>query len=205
MSIQKAFQTLAAPAEFVVEEKRSRFLAFLFPIADRDSADRHLAELRERFPDARHHCWAYVIGDPEQAQSAGFNDDGEPSGTAGKPMLNVLLQRKVGNVQAVVVRYFGGTKLGAGGLVRAYGAAVSGALDNAEFHTLQPLSTLELLLPFALEERVRNFLHTQGVTALQAQYSDRVRLRLDCESRKLDELTSGLVDLTSGQIIVRQE
>ena len=125
----RPFQTLTHPTHFCYEEKRSRFIAHLWPIQSKDEGFEYFETIKQQHPDARHHCWAYVIGDPEQALAAGFNDDGEPGGTAGKPMLNVLMQRKVGNVFAVVVRYFGGTLLGVPGLINAYKSAASMALQ----------------------------------------------------------------------------
>ena len=141
----RPFQTLSHPTQFCYEEKRSRFFAFIWPVTSKDEGFAHFQTIKSQHPDARHHCWAYLIGDPEQALAAGFNDDGEPGGTAGKPMLNVLMQRKVGNVFAVVVRYFGGIKLGAGGLTRAYGQAVSRALDAAELQWVVPTSMARMV------------------------------------------------------------
>jgi len=125
----RPFQTLTHHTHFCHEEKRSRFIAHLWPIKSNEEGFKYFEVIKREHPDARHHCWAYVIGDPEQALAAGFNDDGEPGGTAGKPMLNVLMQRKVGNVFAVVVRYFGGTLLGVPGLINAYKSAASMALQ----------------------------------------------------------------------------
>jgi uncharacterized YigZ family protein len=161
-TMPRPFQTLTHPTHFCHEEKRRRFIAHLWPIKSKEEGFAHFEIIKQEHPEARHHCWAYVIGDPEQALAAGFNDDGEPGGTAGKPMLNVLMQRKVGNVFAVVVRYFGGIKLGAGGLTRAYGQAVSGALDAAELVMVVPTQAVSIQVEFALEQRVRNLLTQQG-------------------------------------------
>lgn len=102
--------------------KKSEFIAYAYPVTSRGQAMFHVEQLREQYPDARHFCWAYIIGDPDNTTSAGFDDDGEPSGTAGRPILNVLQHKSIGNVIVIVVRYFGGIKLGAGGLTRAYAA-----------------------------------------------------------------------------------
>src|SRR5688572_5195371 len=167
----RPFQTLTHHTHFCHEEKRSRFIAHLWPIKSNEEGFKYFEVIKREHPDARHHCWAYVIGDPEQALAAGFNDDGEPGGTAGKPMLNVLMQRKVGNVFAVVVRYFGGIKLGAGGLTRAYGQAISGALDAAELRTVVPMQPLEITCDFALEQRVRNLLAQQQILVEETIYT----------------------------------
>ena len=103
--------------EYVV--KRSRFIARVVPVNSRADVNAAVARAREDYPDARHHCWAYLLGPPGKAAGAGMSDDGEPAGTAGKPILNVLQHGHLGDVLVIVVRYFGGIKLGAGGLVRA--------------------------------------------------------------------------------------
>lgn len=196
--MSRTFNSLAQPSEFCFEEKRSRFLAFLYPAEAKNEIPPLLEALKNQYPDARHHCWAYVLGNPEQVIAAGFNDDGEPGGTAGKPMLNILLQRKVGNVAAFVVRYFGGIKLGAGGLTRAYGAAVSGAVDVAELITVHPCVTLIITLPFALEERIRNVLHKACVTNIRAVYTDVVTLSIQCETRIHTKLSDSIRDASAG-------
>lgn len=197
------YQTLAAPMEFTREEKRSRFCAFIYPITDKSEGFAHLERLKSTYADARHHCWAYVIGDPEQALSAGFNDDGEPGGTAGKPMLNVLMQRKVGDVFAVVVRYFGGIKLGAGGLTRAYGAAVSGALDAAQWRAVVAQQAIQIDVDFALEERVRNLLAKAGIEEIRSEYGEQVTLFLQCPAAELTALQKAVSEQTAGAASIR--
>jgi len=196
----RPFQTLSHPTQFCYEEKRSRFIAHLWPIKSKEEGFAHFEAIKQQHPDARHHCWAYVIGDPEQALAAGFNDDGEPGGTAGKPMLNVLMQRKVGNVFAVVVRYFGGIKLGAGGLTRAYGQAVSRALDAAELQWVVPTELLRIEIAFSLEQKIRNILQQQGVSVLDAHYKENhVQLVGDCPVDRLDAIKTLIQDSTSGK------
>ena len=195
----RAFHTLNKACTYEYEEKRSRFLAFLWPVASKDEGFEHLEKLKAQYPDARHHCWAYLMGDPEQALSAGFNDDGEPGGTAGKPMLNVLSQRKVGNVFAVVVRYFGGVKLGAGGLTRAYGQAISRALDDAELRLMVPMIQLEIQTPFALEEKVRNVLQKNQINQIDVTYTHEVILRCECPHSEAEQIINAIVEATSGQ------
>lgn len=200
----RPFQTLTHPTHFCHEEKRSRFIAYLWPIKSKDEGFEHFEAIKREHPDARHHCWAYVIGDPEQALAAGFNDDGEPGGTAGKPMLNVLIQRKVGNVFAVVVRYFGGIKLGAGGLTRAYGQAVSGALDGAALFMVVPTLPVSIQVEFALEQRVRNLLTQQGIGILDVFYSDQVVLKCECPVDFVEELRDILREQTAGRVVVTE-
>ena len=112
------------------EISRSRFVTTVAPAATIDDAQAFLARMRAEFPDATHHCWAYVVGAPGSTSRIGMSDDGEPHGTAGRPMLTALLHGGVGDVAAVVTRHYGGTKLGTGGLVRAYGGCVQRALES---------------------------------------------------------------------------
>jgi uncharacterized protein, YigZ family len=195
------YQTLSLPTEFCYEEKRSRFIGYIWPVATKEEGFAHFEVIKQQHPDARHHCWAYVIGDAEQATAAGFSDDGEPSGTAGKPMLNVLMQRKVGSVFAVVVRYFGGIKLGAGGLTRAYGQAVSRALDTAEFKWITPRQQLTIATDFSLEQKVRNFLQREDVVITDVRYKEEsVTLICDCPMDRIEPLKALLQEQTSGRV-----
>ena len=199
----RPFSTIRQTCESRYEEKRSVFIAYLYPISEKQQSSQHYEQLKQQHPDARHHCSAYIIGDPEQVVSAGFNDDGEPSGTAGKPMLNVLMQRKVGNVFAVVVRYFGGIKLGAGGLTRAYGQAVSNALDLAEFVTVEPQTEISVNCGFATEERVRHILTEFNVKDLRAEYKESVTLIFTCDDKALKTLQEKIIQISSGQATLK--
>ena len=195
------YQTLCHPTHFLYEEKRSRFLALIFPITTKEEGFAHFESIKQKYPDARHHCWAYLVGDPEQALAAGFNDDGEPSGTAGKPMLNVLMQRKVGDVFAVVVRYFGGVKLGAGGLTRAYGQAISGALDAAEFKLVVHREQLIIETGFSLEQKVRNLLQHQEVAVKEVHYSEASAiLKCACPTSQIEYIKVLLLEQTAGKV-----
>ena len=117
---------------FEEEIKKSRFITYLQHTEGLEQAKAFWAEIKAQHPNARHHCWAAVAGKPTDSQQLGFSDDGEPAGTAGKPMLSALLGSQVGEVSAVVVRYYGGILLGTGGLVRAYGNGVQQALKLLE-------------------------------------------------------------------------
>lgn len=143
-------QTLAAPAHSELIIKKSRFIGCVQPMADRASAQAAVDALWKQHPGAAHICWALLAG----GQSAAV-DDGEPGGTAGRPMLDVLRHQDLEGVMATVVRYFGGVKLGAGGLVRAYTDTVAQALLHAPKVTLQRMKTLQCQVPYALEGLLR--------------------------------------------------
>lgn len=148
--------TIAAPVDHELVIKKSRFLTHVAPVSSPDEADAVIAEARRRAWDARHHCSAQVTG--LRGDRARSSDDGEPSGTAGMPMLEVLRRRELTDVVAVVTRYFGGVKLGAGGLVRAYSSAVSEALDHAALVDRMLLTEVTLAVPHAEAGRFDNLL-----------------------------------------------
>jgi len=203
MSDIKSYTVLSSAVEHRLLEKNSEFITFLQPVSDREQALHWLQHYREHYKDAAHVCWAYIIGNTRQPQTQAFSDDGEPSGTAGKPMLHVLTERELGNCLAVVVRYFGGIKLGAGGLVRAYSAAVSQAAQQALLTIVSPQSLLRIAADFALEARIRQLLAQFDATLLDVQYQQGVALSVslaaaDLASFKLQlqELCAGAVSLT---------
>ena len=193
------YQTLASPSRFTFEEKRSEFIAHIYPVTSRDQAMISLKALKIEYPDARHHCWAYIIGDPQQPKTVAFNDDGEPSGTAGKPILHVLTQRAAGDCCAIVVRYFGGVKLGAGGLVRAYGQAVSKALDIATWRQIVPQQRCTISLPYEHEALVRHLLERHEGVILDQKYDVRVQLTIEVASQTVNTFKQQLIERTSGQ------
>lgn len=162
--------------EFVV--KKSRFIARVIPVESREEVNAAVARARQDYPDARHHCWAYVLGRPADASSAGMNDDGEPAGTAGKPILNALQHGHLGNTLVIVIRYFGGIKLGAGGLVRAYGTATSLALESAPSKKLRQWLVFQLELGFSDEQPLRHFLSGIAAEIVEVSYSETVGVRL---------------------------
>lgn len=173
--------TLATPVHSELVIKKSRFLAWVEPVADKHQAQVRLAQLQQQYPDARHLCFAFAAGG-----DSGMSDDGEPSGTAGKPIFNVLNHKQLDNVLAVVVRYFGGIKLGAGGLVRAYGGAVSQALDEAQYIALEAQLTLQLVVPFARESDLRRLLEQQQLSPDAVDYDEAVTVQLQLPVSRLD-------------------
>lgn len=151
---EDSYLTLAAPAEAALRERSSKFLAFAWPVRNEEEIRMHLEELRKRYYDATHHCYAWRLGPEGAAWRA--NDDGEPSGTAGKPILGQLLSRSVTDCLVVVVRYFGGTKLGVPGLIAAYKEATAAVLDAAEIVERTVDRIIEVDFPYiAMNEIMR--------------------------------------------------
>ncbi|MEE3386882.1 MAG: YigZ family protein [Pseudomonadota bacterium] len=168
---------------------KSRFITWLRPVSSREQAMAIIDEARALYPDASHHCYAYLLGSPASAQAA-MNDDGEPSGTAGKPIFNVIQHKGMSDVLVLVIRYFGGVKLGAGGLVRAYAAAAETVLAEVERVESVPQCTCQLALDFPLEQRLRHWAEQNGAAVLDVQYSQRVAMTLRCPTQSLADLES---------------
>lgn len=144
-----AHTTVQQPVEFEEVIGGSRFIAYVWPVSSLEEANAYLGSVREQHPDATHHCSAFRVGEEQR-----FSDDGEPGGTAGRPMLEVLLKRNLDRVATVVVRYYGGRKLGAGGLVRAYSGAVAKALDLAGEREVVDMVSVTVEAPFAFVDSV---------------------------------------------------
>jgi uncharacterized YigZ family protein len=162
------------------------------PAADEGEARLRLEEVRRRTADATHHCWAWRLGEPARERSA---DDGEPAGTAGLPILQVLRGARLQDVVAVVARWFGGTKLGRGGLARAYAAAVKGAVASVAVVERLSTVTLELELPYERHGAVLRLVHPPEVTLLGEEYGERVRLRLAVAEERQEEVAETLAAL----------
>ncbi|MEZ5660070.1 MAG: YigZ family protein [Burkholderiaceae bacterium] len=162
--------TLAAPVSAQTLVRKSRFIARVVPVADRAAALALVQAERDAHPNATHVCWALLAGGDSAA-----NDDGEPGGTAGRPMLDVLRLQSLDGVLATVVRYFGGVKLGAGGLTRAYAGAVAEALRGAQKVPRVAMSPLAFAVPYALEGRIRHLLGEYGAQDVTVSHDSLVR------------------------------
>ncbi|UNU74179.1 YigZ family protein [Moraxella nasovis] len=186
------YSTLSAPCSAVFEIKKSEFLAFAHPITNRDQLTFHVEHYRQTYPDARHVCYGYIIGDPNNTTSAGFDDDGEPNGTAGRPILNVLQHKAIGNVCVIVVRYFGGIKLGAGGLTRAYATATQMAVDKMSLAVFVPQSTVKIMCDFKDEAQVRYLTEQVQGEILEVDYCKAVMLTARLDDEKIAQFQESL-------------
>jgi uncharacterized YigZ family protein len=189
-------QTLAAAVHSELVIKKSRFIGSVQPVADREAALRVVAGLRAAHPGAAHVCWALMAG----GQSAA-NDDGEPGGTAGRPMLEVLRHQDLEGVLATVIRYFGGVKLGAGGLVRAYTDAVAQALLGATKLPLQRLRTLSCSVPYAMEGMLRRELVAAGASLIEVAHGSLVRCAFAVVEADAAALVARIDDASQGRAV----
>lgn len=181
------------PAGFLEREteiKKSRFIARVAPVSSRDDVKSWLEQARNDHPDARHICWAYQIGRPGAAAEAAMNDDGEPSGTAGKPILSVIQHKDLGDVLVMVIRYFGGIKLGAGGLVRAYAGATEAVLSGVERVIQQPMSQVTVTMTFADEQPLRHWCDQNGAEIGNVGYSAGVTADVSLVEERHQEFTA---------------
>lgn len=199
------YTILAEAIESTTEEKNSDFLTFLHPVTSREEAMTHVDEYRKQYPDASHVCWAYVIGNTRQPKTQAFSDDGEPSGTAGKPMLHVLTERDVGNSLAVVVRYFGGVKLGAGGLVRAYSGAVSEAVNRAQLIQVTPSVQVNVMVDFARETKVRHLVNLHQGQIVVVAYASEVSIDISLPAAQATQFAQQVTNETAGEAVVQFE
>ena len=188
--------TLAAPAHSELIIKKSRFIGCVQPMPDRASAQAHVEALWKEHPGAAHICWALLAG----GQSAAV-DDGEPGGTAGRPMLDVLRHQDLEGVLATVVRYFGGVKLGAGGLVRAYTDTVAQALLTATKVPLQRMTHLQCLVPYALEGLLRREIDAAHAELLEVQHGQLVTLHLRLPAAQAAAFVQRINDQGQGRVV----
>lgn len=197
------FEVPAGPVSLEREIKRSRFIVHMDRVTTRAQFMALLETRRARFPDAGHHCWAYLAGAPGDLVQADKSDDGEPRGTAGKPMLHALSLSGVGEVAAVVTRYFGGVKLGAGGLARAYGGCVSDALGVLSTQTRYRTVTWTLQVPYALVDSLEHRLKDTRAVVVDRQFAEQVTLTLDVPLDDAQMLGTDIDTLGQGSIVRR--
>ncbi|KAA0913428.1 YigZ family protein [Psychrobacter sp. ANT_WB68] len=186
------YQTLKQAVTARLEIKKSEFIAYAYPVNSREEAMFHVEQLRQQYADAHHHCWAYIIGDPNNTTSAGFDDDGEPNGTAGRPILNVLQHKAIGNVIIIVVRYFGGIKLGAGGLTRAYAGSAQAAVDEMILLPYVAMAQVQILAEFATEAQCRYIVESLNGRIDNVDYSKKVTLTVTLAEADIEHLKERL-------------
>lgn len=191
------YKTVYQGGEGEIVEKKSRFIATVTPVESEDEALQFIEAMRKKYWDARHNCYAYVIGERNELQR--FSDDGEPGGTAGKPMLDVLLGEEIHNVVVVVTRYFGGTLLGTGGLVRAYSSAVKAGLASSVIITKIQGLKLQITTDYTGLGKIQYILGHRGLKILDSVYTDKVDLEVLVPRSLLDIIKSEITEGTNGQ------
>lgn len=195
--MQEQYRTVARAGVHETEINRSRFICALAPAATEQEAQDFVARIRKEHPAASHNCFAYVIGADASVQKA--SDDGEPGGTAGVPMLQMLTRREMRYVVAVVTRYYGGVKLGAGGLIRAYGGVVGESLDALGTLTRQRFRIATVTVDHQRAGRLENELRATGRSVRDVRYTEAVAIEIGLPDADVEEFRRWLADATAGE------
>lgn len=187
---EDTFKTIAGPSEGVYREKGSKFIALAFPVETEAEVKEKLAEIQKQYFDARHHCYSYILGPNKDAYR--LNDNGEPSGTAGRPIHGQLLSKDLTNTLVIVVRYFGGIKLGVSGLINAYKTAAKDALDAATIIEKTMDESYKVSFDYSVMNSVMQLLKDPYVTILGQGYEDRYLISFKIRRREADRLVTAL-------------
>lgn len=185
------------------EVKKSRFICHLSHAETAEQARLFIETIRIQYPEACHHCWAFQTEEPESTRSIGCSDDGEPHGTAGKPMLNVLNYCGIGEIVAVVARIYGGTKLGTGGLARAYAQSVKNALEQLPLIEKTHWQETKIEFEYSLQPGIEQLFQRLGVEIVAFEFKDTVSLQFRYDLTKHNELNQQLKDLTKGKLSLK--
>ena len=187
-------------SDFIFEEeiKKSRLICQLKRVYSEAEARDFITSVKKQHHKANHNVSAFTVGDQQEVQRT--SDDGEPSGTAGMPMLDILKKREIINVVAVVTRYFGGIKLGAGGLIRAYAGSVNHAIDAVGLVQIVEQTQLMLEMDYSLFDNVSRYLSSEGLTISDSVFTDKVKLTSFCDTDRMTSLMAGLTDQFHGQL-----
>ncbi|MBO4346608.1 MAG: YigZ family protein [Lachnospiraceae bacterium] len=187
---------LLSPEEGIYIEKKSKFICHLFKVSDTDQIQEIIRSEKKKYFDARHHCYAYILGDDGKDYKC--SDDGEPSGTAGKPMLEILQREGLTDILCVVTRYFGGTLLGTGGLVRAYSESLKDAIGNSSFELESEAVISEYRYSYNFDAKIASFLREKDVKVISTEYTDSVILKIAVPLDTNEEINSQIVNITNG-------
>lgn len=191
------YKTIYEGGEGEIIEKKSRFIATVRLVKTEEEALLFIEEMRKKYWNATHNCFAYVIG--ERCETARCSDDGEPSGTAGRPMLDVLMGEELHNTAVVVTRYFGGTLLGTGGLVRAYSKSVQEGLAQSRVITKYHGILLEVHTDYNGVGKLQYLFAQKGIPVMDSEYTDKVKMQVLLPVKRLEEIKKAVTEATSGQ------
>lgn len=196
----RSYLTIKQAGNFEIDIKKSQFICNIARTETKEEAEAFITQIKKEHSSATHNCYAYVLGMDNEVMKQ--NDNGEPSGTAGAPILNVLEQLELRNVTAVVTRYFGGIKLGAGGLIRAYSNATSKAIEHIGVNQRQPQTESALTIAYPLQGKLEHFLAKQQIQTVDTQYTDKVSLTIALNTTEYDEKVSLINDFLNAQVTI---
>lgn len=195
---EDTYKTIASPSEGIFRDKGSKFIAYAYPLRHEDQVKELVAALKSEHPKARHHCWAYRLT-PDRSMYR-INDDGEPSGTAGRPILNTLLSYDLTNILVVVVRYFGGTLLGVPGLIHAYKTATQEALNTAEVVERTVNDIYRVSFGYEQMNDVMRIVKDEGVGVLKQEFDNRCALELEIRQQQVNQVLGRLQQVDGAEI-----
>lgn len=201
MPNSESYRTVLRKAEAIFIEKKSKFIAAAAPVADEPSALAFLSEIRKKYPDANHHVYAYII---KENNICRYSDDGEPSGTAGIPVLDILKHRSLTDVIVVVTRYFGGTLLGTGGLVRAYSETAVRGIDAAGETIRKKCDVLALTVAYTLVGKLQHEIAARGIKTGETNFGDNVTFTLYSPVGETAALIADITDITLGSAEIQK-
>ncbi len=181
------YQTIKQSVSAQIIEKKSKFIAEIYYVQSVEEAERIIEETKKRFYDARHHCYAYIVNDKKVAVQRS-SDDGEPSGTAGAPILHILEKKGLMNVLVIVTRYFGGILLGTGGLVKAYSDATKQALESAEFVKEEPGYIIQLILAYEDYKNFNYYCNKNGINCINSTYDDKISIQIEVNEKEKTQI-----------------
>lgn len=194
-----SYFTIKENSSGIYEEKRSKFLSKAVRVQTPEEAKEMILSAKKEHYDARHNCYAYIIGEDKKQQK--FFDDGEPSGTAGAPIIDAINKRDLTNILIIVTRYFGGIKLGAAGLTRAYNKAANSALDNAKIIKMENFFNVQLSLDYNLLSSVEYYLRKENIKVKNSDYNEKILLNILVLNDKIEKVKNDIVEISAGQIL----
>lgn len=199
----KKYKTTKKRAQIEISEKKSRFIATVMPVKNQEEVDAFINDLKKEYWNASHNCYAYQIGERDEIQR--FSDDGEPQGTAGKPILEVLKGEELRDTAIVVTRYFGGTLLGTGGLVRAYGRSAKEGVLAAGIIERILMRRYTITIPYTLVGKIQYLLAESGYITEDESYTDEVNLHVLVEEDECEVFEKQMIEHTSAEAIIRKK
>lgn len=199
--MKEAYFTIYQNGEHQIEIKKSKFICYLFRIESEEQAKEYIAKIKKEHYKANHNCSAYMLGENFEIQRS--SDDGEPSGTAGVPMLEVLKKNQLQNTLAIVTRYFGGIKLGAGGLIRAYSTSVSEALKEIGIVQGKLQQILDIIIDYPQLGKLQNYLENEQIAIQEIDYLEQITVKVAIDINQCESFQNALIDLFNNQLSIQ--
>lgn len=199
--MKEAYFTIYQNGEHQIEIKKSKFICHLFRIENEEQAKEYIAKIKKEHYKANHNCSAYMLGENFEIQRS--SDDGEPSGTAGVPMLEVLKKNQLQNTLAIVTRYFGGIKLGAGGLIRAYSTSVSEALKEIGIVQGKLQQILDIIIDYPQLGKLQNYLENEQISIQEIDYLEQITVKVAIDINQYESFQNALIDLFNNQLSIQ--